>query len=835
MKYLIEDIAAIMGAKTTFFSQPEAEVSQLLTDSRSLVEPEETLFFALPTENDPGGHRYVGDLCRRGVVNFVVDRLDVIDDEVIEQCNLIVVDNTLDALQELAAHHRRQFDIPVIAITGTRGKTTVKEWLYQMLRDDYHIVRSPRSFNSQIGVPLSLWEIDDDTQLAIIEAGISRPGEMARLHRIIRPTIGVVTNIAPESDDEFGADLEHKAAEKAKILFNCQSIVYRADDAGVTRAIKPLLDNLDEAPIDIIAWSRTDPTRQLYVPQAAIGNSRAVINYVYQDDNHSITLPITDNRQVNNAITCLAVMLHLGIDPTVISRRMAELTPIGTRINVIEGINNCTIITDEYPNDTLTLTPAINFMMRRAGNRKSSVILSDLSLESDTDVNKAYSQLRSIVRSKNIDNFYGIGPQMTACREIFKSLPSARFFGSTQEFLDTMSRGDFEDETILVKGDTSFDFDQILDLLNAKQLQSVEEIDLNALAHNFKFFKSLISPDTRTIAMVKAGGYGTGSYEVAKTLQDRGADYLAVAVQDEGVALRKAGITMPIIVLNPSVVNYKSLFSQQLEPEVYSLDMCRQLIKEGHKYHTDSRLPIHIKIDTGMHRLGFTYDQLPGLIELIDSQDILEPASVFSHLSVADEPDQDEYTLGQFAEFERSADLLRDRYPGLPRHILNTAGIVRFPEHQMEMVRIGIGMYGIRTVPGDQESALQPVATLQSIILSIKQWPAGTTIGYGRRGLLERDSRIATVAIGYADGIDRHYGNGRVSFMVRGHLCPTVGNVCMDAVMIDVTDCDAQVGDVVEIFGRHVPIEALAAVRGTIGYEVLTSVSPRVKRVYYRE
>lgn len=834
MKYSIEEITEMMGVRGAQLHAPEADVSQLLTDSRSLVLPAETLFFALPTSQDQGGQRYVNPLYDHGVRSFVVETMDGIDTRVRQHANILLVDNVLDALQDLATEHRMQFDIPIIGITGTRGKTTVKEWLYQLLLDDYHIVRSPRSFNSQIGVPLSLWDIDEDTTLAIIEAGISRPGEMARLHSMIRPTMGVVTNIAPEPEDDFGNDMDSKAAEKAKILYNCQSIVYRADDQGVRRAIKPLLDESDEAPIDIIAWSKTDPTKELYVQVVSIENRCTTIDYTYQGMHHLLTLPMTDAMDVNNAITCLAVLLNLNVEPDVIAERMMRLTPLGTRINVIEGVNECTIITDEYPNDFVTLTPAINFMMRRAGNRRTAVILSDLNPE-NVEPEVLYSRVRSLLRAKQIDRFYGIGPEMCRYQELFDTLPEKRFFASTTQFLAEMAQGDFDDETVLVKGGAEFEFGQILDMLEAKQHQTVEEIDLNALAHNFKFFKSQVKPTTRTIAMVKASGYGTGSYEVAKTLQDRGADYLAVAVQDEGVQLRKAGITMPIIVLNPMVINYKSLFTLRLEPEVYSLDMCRQLIKEGARYQTGSPLPIHIKVDTGMHRLGFTLDQLPELIEVLQDQDVVQPASVFSHLSVADVPDEDEYTQQQFDTFDKCAALLRRHYPGLPRHILNTAGIVRFPEHQMEMVRIGIGLYGMRTLDDHSEDALQPVATLQSVIISIKEWPAGTTIGYGRKGVLTRDSRIATVPIGYADGLDRHYGNGAISMWAGGKRCPTVGNVCMDAVMIDVTDADVKVGDHVEVFGRHISVDELARVRGTISYEVLTSVSRRVKRVYYRE
>ena len=388
---------------------------------------------------------------------------------------------------------------------------------------------------------------------------------------------------------------------------------------------------------------------------------------------------------------------------------------------------------------------------------------------------------------------------------------------------------------MLIKGDPSFGFSQIIDLLEAKQHITVMEVDLNALAHNFKFFKSLIKPGTKTVGMVKASGYGAGSYEIAKTLQDCGCDYLAVAVHDEGVDLRKASISMPIIVLNPNGVNYKAMFQYRLEPELYNLDMGRELIKEGKKYGI-KEFPVHIKIDSGMHRLGFTREQLPELIEMLQKQDVIKPASVFTHLAVADEPDQDAYTKAQFDYFDACSEVLQQAFDfPIMRHVLNTSGIVRFPERQYDMVRIGIGLYGIRTLFDGSEDSLKPVSALRSIIISIKEWPAGTTVGYGRHGVLERDSRIATVNIGYADGFDRHFGNGRVSMWVGGKLCPTVGNVCMDAVMIDVTDVPCKVGDTVEIFGEHVPVEQLSEARDTIPYEILTSISPRVKRVYYRE
>ena len=830
MNYSITEISNVLELTGERIIDEDAIVSQLLTDSRSLTQPEETIFFALRTEADDG-HNYIPDLFGKGVRNFVVAS-DYFPLPEYASANYLQVESPLEALQTLATYHRRRFrELPVIGITGSRGKTTVKEWLYQLLKDDYRIVRSPRSYNSQIGVPLSLWDIDNNTDLAIIEAGISTTGEMDNLQAMIRPTVGIITNLGSEHNDGF-ASMEQKAQEKAKILFNCECIVYCADDPLVTHTIAPLVES-DVAVA--MSWSRNHCEAPLQIDGTDRTESATTLHYTCDDEPGTVTIPFTADRDLDNAITCLAVLLHLGIDREVIAQRMATLTPVGTRLNVIEGVNNCTVIVDSYTSDYNSLTPALNFMTRRAGNRPCTVILSDLSNESYSG-DELYIRVSELLKTKRVNRLIGIGKEMCRYSHYFEVLPQSRFYHDTQDFIADVAKGDFEDETVLIKGDPSFGFSQIIDLLEAKQHITVMEVDLNALAHNFKFFKSLIKPGTKTIGMVKASGYGAGSYEIAKTLQDCGCDYLAVAVHDEGVELRKASITMPVIVLNPNGVNYKAMFQYRLEPELYSLEMARDLIKEGKRYGVQG-FPVHIKIDSGMHRLGFTREQLPDLIALLKGQDVIKPASVFSHLSVADEPVQDAYTQAQFDCFDACSELLQQSFEHhIMRHILNTSGIVRFPEHQYDMVRIGIGLYGIRTLFDGSEDTLKPVSALRSVIISIKDWPAGTTVGYGRRGVLERDSRIATVNIGYADGFDRHFGNGHVSMWVGGKLCPTVGNVCMDAVMIDITDVPScKVGDTVEIFGEHVPVEQLSEARGTIPYEILTSVSPRVKRVYYRE
>ena len=829
MNYSITEICNVLEVTGGQIIDEDAIVSQLLTDSRSLTMPQETIFFALRTEGGDG-HNYIPDLYDKGVRNFVVSN----DYYTLPECsgaNYIAVESPLDALQALATFHRRRFrELPVIGITGSRGKTTVKEWLYQLLKEDYRIVRSPRSYNSQIGVPLSLWDIDNNTDLAIIEAGISTTGEMDNLQAMIRPSIGIITNLGSEHNDGFSS-MEQKAQEKAKILFNCECIVYCADDPLVTHTIAPLVES-DVA--QAMSWSRNHHEAPLQVDKTDRSETATTIHYTHENEQHSVTIPFTADRDLDNAITCLAVLLYMGLDNETIAQRMAALTPVGTRLNVIEGVNNCTVIVDSYTSDYNSLTPALNFMTRRAGNRPCTVILSDLSNESYSG-DELYIRVSELLKTKRVNRLIGIGKEMCRHQRYFNEMAQTHFFDDTQEFISNFAKGDFDNETILIKGDPRFGFSQIINLLEAKQHITVMEVDLNALAHNFKFFKSLIYPGTKTIGMVKASGYGAGSYEIAKTLQDCGCDYLAVAVQDEGVELRKASITMPVIVLNPNGVNYKAMFQYRLEPELYSIEMAHDLIKEGKRYGVQG-FPVHIKIDSGMHRLGFTREQLPDLITLLKSQDVITPVSVFSHLSVADEPEQDAYTQAQFDCFDACSAILQDAFDHpVMRHILNTSGIVRFPERQYDMVRIGIGLYGIKTLFDGSEDSLMPVSALRSIIISIKDWPAGTTVGYGRHGLLERDSRIATVNIGYADGFDRHFGNGRVNMWVGGKLCPTVGNVCMDAVMIDVTDVPCKVGDTVEIFGEHIPVEQLSEARGTIPYEILTSVSPRVKRVYYRE
>ena len=825
MKYSIKEIAQILHIQPSALGDDKAIVSYLLTDSRSLTFPDETLFFAIRTGNNDG-HRYIASLYERGVRNFVVETLERVPQE-LGDANFLVVADTLSALHTIATYHRRRFRIPVIGITGSRGKTSVKEWLYQLLKDDYRIVRSPRSFNSKIGVPLSLWEIDENTSLAIIEAGISLPGEMATLQAMIRPTIGVFTCLGREHSEGFPSKAQ-KAQEKASLFTACDSIVYNHDDAVIASTMEPITSIAQD-----ISWSRTDPEAPLFISDVDKHDRCTHISYTFMGVPSELDLPFVDDADIGNAVCCLAVIAYLGLSPETIAERMAHLTRVGTRLNVIEGVNDCLVIADSYTSDFNSLAPALDFVSRRSTPMTSTtVILSDVMHESMV-TDAVYEHVAELLTHKNVSRIIGIGKEIMEYSYLFDT--DARFFLTTDDFLAEMSPSDFENELILVKGAPEFHFSRITDMLEAKQHQTVLEVNLDAIVHNYNFFRSRITPPCRIVCMVKASGYGAGSYELAKTLQDAGAAYLAVAVHDEGVDLRKAGISMPIMVLNPSVVNYKAMFSYRLEPEVFSIEACQMLIHEAEKYGITD-YPVHIKLDTGMHRLGFIKEQLPELVKLLRSQDAIKPVTVFSHLCVADEPAQDDYTREQFSYFDECCEILQSGFTHhIKRHILNTTGIVRFPEQQHDLVRLGIGLYGISTTDDGSESTLKPVSSLHTVIISIKEWQAGTTIGYGRHGVLTRDSRIATIPVGYADGIDRHFGNGNIAMWVNGHRCPTVGNICMDVCMIDVTDVPCKVGDQVEIFGQHIPVEELAAVRGTIPYEILTSISNRVKRVYFRE
>ena len=822
MNYNTSQIATIIKAEGKIHA--DNTLSVLLTDSRSLTFPEESIFFALVTERNDG-HKYIKELYDKGVRDFVIDHYPNESDKMPE-ANFLHVTDTLAAMQMLAAHHRRQFDIPVIGITGSNGKTSVKEWLHQLLQDDYNIVRSPRSYNSQTGVPLSVWQLNEKTELALFEAGISRPDEMHRLEEIIQPTIGLITNIG-EAHQEGFASMQQKCMEKLTLLQGCDCIIYDGDNEVVSDCVEKLCLGAYE-----IAWSRKDRDKPLYISSIEKGDHSTRIKYTYLQYFLEVTIPYTDDASIQNAIHCLAIMLYLNRMPEVISERMAKLEPLAMRMEVKEGNNNCLIINDSYNSDMDSLTIALDFQARRAANgkMKRTLILSDI-FQTGLPPATLYRKVADLLKRKGIERLIGIGPIISDNAYLFDI--EKDFYSGTREFVEQLTPDMFQDELVLIKGARNFHFEIISEALELKQHETILEVNLDALVSNLNYYKSYLKPDTKVVCMVKAFGYGAGSYEIAKTLQDRGADYLAVAVADEGAELRKAGITMPIIVMNPEMSSFRTLFSYRLEPEIYSFNLLNALLAEGEKLGV-SGYPIHIKIDSGMHRLGFTENQVDELASLLQSQIVLMARSVFSHFAGSDETQHDAYTLQQIATFNRCADKIQAASKHkVMRHLLNTAGITRFSEHQLDMVRLGIGLYGVS--PIDENQGLRPVSTLKTTILQIHEYEAGETIGYGRHGVLTRRSRIAAIPIGYADGLDRHLGNGNCEVLVNGHRAPIIGNICMDICMIDVTDVACNEGDRVEIFGENLPVQELAKRLDTIPYEMLTSISNRVKRVYYRE
>lgn len=821
MSNSIEEIASVIGAKR--IGNHPAHIDWILTDSRSLCFPEETLFFALKTKRNDG-HKYITDLYERGVRNFVVGTLTT-EPESYPDANFLVVGSPLKALQRLASRHREQFQVPVVGITGSNGKTIVKEWLYQILSPERIITRSPRSYNSQIGVPLSVWMMNEHTELGIFEAGISEMGEMEALKPIIQPTIGVLTNIGGAHQENF-TSLQDKCMEKLQLFKDCDVIVYNGDNELISSCVSKSLFTARE-----IAWSTKDNERPLFIESIQKDDTGTTIKYRYLGFFKEYRIPFIDDASIENSLHCLAVALYLMVSPEDIAERMLHLEPIAMRLEVKEGKNGCILINDSYNSDFASLDIALDFMARRTEDkeRKRTLILSDI-LETGQSGKLLYRQVAELVHSRGVNRIIGVGEEISASASRFEI--EKNFFRSTSELIESGILSTLKNEVVLIKGARMFHFDQITDLLELKVHETILEINLNALTDNLNFYRNKLKPETKMVCMVKASAYGAGSFEIAKTLEDHRVDYLAVAVADEGADLRKAGIGSSIIIMNPEVTAFKTMFDYRLEPEVYSFHLLEELIKAAEREGA-TNCPIHIKIDTGMHRLGFDPADMPRLIERLKRQSAVIPRSVFSHLVGSDAERFDAFTRHQIETFEQAAAELQAGFSHkILRHICNTAGIQRYPGAQFDMVRLGIGLYGIDPFTNQM---LHNVTTLKTTILQIHDVPADETVGYSRKGVLNRNSRIAALPIGYADGLNRHLGNGKGYCLVNGQKAPYVGNICMDVCMIDVTDIDCKEGDKAIIFGDELPVTVLSDILDTIPYEILTSVSERVKRVYYQD
>ncbi len=825
MAYTIQNIADIIKADASIAS--DTVIEHLLIDSRKIVFPQSSLFFAISGPRRDG-HQFINEVYKRGVRNFVVRK--GFDSSMYPQAVFLEVPDVLDALQELAASHRKKFSIPVMGITGSNGKTIVKEWLYQLLQKDFNIVRSPRSYNSQVGVPLSIWQMNEQHTLGIFEAGISTVGEMEKLATVIQPTIGVFTNLADAHNEGFENDRQ-KALEKSILFAHVDSLVFGRESLQPSLSPDGKDKILFEHNTAFISWSREfDATLQIISEERK--DTHTAITAKYFNNTVSIIIPFTDKISIDNAITCWCVLLQMNYKETIIQERMLLLEPVDMRMQLKKAINNCYLLNDSYSNDLSSLDLAMDHLKQQAGNQRTTLILSDI-FQSGQDEEVLYRDIAAQIAVRGINRLIGIGPAMLKHRPAFESIGSVSFYQSTNDFLHQASAQQFKDEYILLKGARVFEFERISAWLEQKVHQTVMEIDLSAMIHNLKEYQQQLKPSTRLMAMVKAFSYGSGSAEVARILQFHKVDYLAVAYADEGVELRKAGISLPVMVMNADEATFDALVTYDLEPEIYSFPIYNAF----HHYLSQQgiqQFPVHIKFNTGMNRLGFEIIDAEELGNMILNNQTMAVKTVFSHLVASESAEHDGFTRQQADLFEEGCTVMQQTLGyHFIKHIANSAAIFRKPEYQFDMVRLGIGLYGVDSANG---LSLQTVTTLKSTIAQIRTVKAGDTIGYNRKGKLMRDSLIATVRIGYADGFGRQLGNGKGSMYINGKLAAVIGNVCMDMTMIDITDIPGvKEGDEVEIFGKHLPVQQVAEWAGTIAYEIMTGISQRVKRVYTEE
>lgn len=811
----------------------QTNAQYLLNDSRQLSSPQRSIFFAIKGLHHDG-HQFLDDLYRKGIREFVVER-DALSPTLMrelgrmKEAKIWQVESSILAMQEVAQRHREQYNFPLIAITGSNGKTVVKEWLSQLLSNRFKVVKSPKSYNSQIGVPLSVWQMNETHNLGIFEVGISRPDEMANLQKVVQPQIGIFTNIG-NAHNEFFEDNLQKIREKLLLFQHVKQLIFCADYVEIDQVVRNefVLQNTD---CEIISWSRIAKSTIKVDWQTEYQNTKVTLNFPKQTETFDV--PFTDEASIENAIHCIVTLWFLKYKAVEIQARLQILRPVSMRLELKQGIRNNYLIDDTYNNDLAGLTIALNFLTQQKQRTRKVLILSDL-LETGIPEKELYGQIAHLIKHRNLYQFIGIGEVITRNRNLFKNKDNnAQFFRNTVDFLDSQTLKDLHESVVLVKGARRFGFESIVNRLVQKTHGTVLEINLDAVTHNLNYFRDKVGQQTKIMVMVKAFAYGSGSTEVANLLQFHGVDYLAVAYTDEGVSLRQNGIYLPIMVMNPTENDFEQLITYSLEPEIYSPRILKQFSEYIDNHNISAK--IHIKLDTGMHRLGFEKYQLSNLIETIQSNPNLWVSTIFSHLAAADEDKFDDFTLYQVSAFTDMAKQISEAIGYTPsRHLANSAGIARFPEARLDMVRLGVGLYGLAAKPEDQEN-LMTVGTLKTVISQIKNIKSSDTVGYGRKGELTKDTKIATIAIGYADGYDRRFSRGVGEVLIHGHLCKVVGNVCMDMTMVDITELPhVQEGDEVIIFGNNLKMNELANKINTIAYEILTSVSQRVKRVFYQ-
>ncbi len=810
----MNEIAEIING--TLHSGIPVKITEYSIDSRSVVTPEHTLFFAL-TGNNHNGHDYIRTLYTDGVRAFVISEFREEFNQ-LTGANFIVVENVLTALQQLAAHHRQHTQAEVIGITGSNGKTVVKEWLYQLLANDHAVYRSPRSYNSQVGVPLSLLGIDPKTEIAIIEAGISQKGEMQHLQQMIQPTIGIFTHLGDAHGENF-ASREEKLAEKAQLFTSCQWVI------GQTGEALEYIKTRVPSTTSFLLWGE-DPKADIHVKTMNIALGHREVQVTFGNKHFILDIPFPDIASYENCMNAVSILLLKQYSPDVITSRVQQLSAIAMRMEIKDGINNCTLVNDYYNSDPSSFQLALNILATQDASKERVVILSDF-MDTGKAGDDLYPSIAETLRQANISLFIGIGKHLSEHRHDFSA--NSRFYEDTEHFLRQEERDNFNNQIILIKGARAFQFEYIAGFLQKQSHSTILEVDLDAMVHNLNHFRSLT--DAHIAVMVKAFSYGSGSREIASLLQYHRVDYLMVAFADEGIELRAAGITIPIAVMNPEREAFDNMIMFNLEPEIYALDILEDFNRALNK-HGIKRFPVHIKLNTGMNRSGFDEQDLPHLLEFFQTERSVYIRSMFSHLAGSDETVHDEFTLGQIHLFERMTERIQAQFNyKIWRHILNSAGIERFPQYHFDMVRLGIGLHGISATHAN----LQPVSSFKTYISSIREVPEGQSIGYGRKSYTTRPSRIAVIPVGYADGLNRHLSNRVGNVFIKGKRVPIIGNICMDTCMIDVTDTNATIGDEVEIFGKHILVTELSEQLGTIPYEILTGISHRVKRVYYKE
>ncbi len=823
--YSVSDIATIVNGVLYAKLDKDYPVKDLVYDSRKIQGVENALFFALVTpKND--GHKYIESLYERNITNFVVNK-DYADLERYPYANFIVVEDTLRALQQLARYHRKQFSIPVIGITGSNGKTAVKEWLYQLLCPDSKIVYSPNSFNSQIGVPISVWKMSKEDQMGIFEAGISKPEEMNSLKEIIEPTIGIFTNIGSAHDESF-MDIRQKVGEKLNLFRNVETLVFSSDHGII---MEGLMRTELPKKIRLFSWSTRKDDADLKIKSIEKRSKEAYIKAVYKEEDISITIPFVDDAAIENIIHCWATMLLLDYSNEIIAERIAKLTPIAMRLEMKQGINRCMIINDTYNSDTNSLQIALDLMNSQHQYQRRTVILSDI-LQSRSSEHMLYKEIATLLENKNIHRIIGIGDAISRQGNSFTI--EKEFYKTTNDFFADFDVDKLENEIILIKGARQFNFERISNYLSLKTHETVMEVSLPNLIANLNYYRTLLHPTTKVMAMVKAFSYGIGDIDIANALQYHGVNYLSVAYADEGVSLRNKNITLPIMVMNPDELSIELILKYDLQPEIYSFRILSLLLLAMEQNLHIETVNIHLKIDTGMHRLGFEKKNIPELLQILKNNPKIQVESIFSHFAAADDPGEDAFTRYQADLFSECYQMITDKLGYNPvKHISNSAGMSRFPEYQFDMVRMGIGLYGVNHFVNPNKVA--NVATLKTIISQIKHISASETVGYNRKWRTSRDAVIATIPIGYADGFPRSGGNGKAKVLVNGRLASVIGNICMDMCMLDITDIPAKEGDMVIVFGKELPIFQLAKSTGMIEYELLTGISQRVKRVFIQD